>query len=281
MKIEIAHDILARSVFQRSSEEERLRLRVQSFVKQRYEYYKWKGALLTIEDIRYIEPLYELLDLSAKEKAFVEKSEKHLAQKERRQQFRQILYVALPVLATGMFFMGFQFSQAQEYQLQATVVKDSVEILKTEVKLKEQVAEKAQEQVEVLEKKAKEQASFLEENKDKLSDSQKEQMPTHVVELNSRKVKLVQEEGEPEEELTERQKERQKRREERQERLEETKQKLQEENQEATEGVNRFEENLKKGSQDLKNFFKNRKKRNQEQEAQEAQEPTTEEEGDG
>lgn len=267
MKVEIAHDILAKSVYQRASQGERLRLRIQGFIKQRYEYYKWKGALLTVEDLRYIEPFIEDLEISQGQKAFINESEQYLLNKQRRRQIMRILYVTLPIFATGMLFMGFQATEAKEYQVKTTVLRDSVEVLKTEVEFKEKVAEKAQEQVEVLEKKAQEQASFLEENKEKLSEEQKKELPKPTVKLNTRLVDLVKQTVAPKDTVA-RQLKREKREEERAERQEQTKV----EQEAVNKGAERFEQNLQEGAQGLKDFFKNRKKKKQEQEQREKEE---------
>lgn len=256
MRVEIAHDILAKSVYQKSSEEERLRLRVQLFVKQRYDYYEWKGALLTESDIRYIQPFLKILELSAEQKAFIEKSKTYLVKKDRSQKRRQALYVILPIIAVGVVFIGFQASAAQEYQVETETLIDSVEILKQEEQVTKEVAINAEEQVEVLEQKAKEQASFLEKNKNKLSKEEQEKIPDDKVNLKSRVVDLVQR-------ATPNKKENDAQPLERKGRQENQKEEQKEE------GASKLEQNLMEGSKDLKDFFKNRKKRKEESEQEE------------
>lgn len=74
MKIELSHDILAKKVYEKASSEDRMRLKIEQFVHQRYAYFQQRGALLGAEDINYVQPYLSLLIISPEELAFIKKS---------------------------------------------------------------------------------------------------------------------------------------------------------------------------------------------------------------
>lgn len=79
MKIEIAHDTLARKVYERASADDKMRLKVSTFLRTRYAEYLERKILLSVADLNYIEPyekeLQALLETSEPEKwQFVKRS---------------------------------------------------------------------------------------------------------------------------------------------------------------------------------------------------------------
>ena len=50
MKIELAHDILARKVYEKGSSEDKARLRIESFVNDKYNIYVLNRRLLSNDD---------------------------------------------------------------------------------------------------------------------------------------------------------------------------------------------------------------------------------------
>lgn len=76
MKIEIVHDTLARRVYEKSSAEDKMRLKIANFIAQRYQYYldSNKRSLLKREDLNYIEHYVGAISLSDDELLFIKKS---------------------------------------------------------------------------------------------------------------------------------------------------------------------------------------------------------------
>lgn len=79
MRIELSHDILAQSIYEKASSEAKLRLKIKSFVHERYKYSLENKVYLTAKDLDYINPYMDYLKrvLSAEELIFIKKSENH------------------------------------------------------------------------------------------------------------------------------------------------------------------------------------------------------------
>lgn len=74
MKLEISHDALARTIYEKASAEDRTRLKIKTFIITRYEHYKENRSLLKKEDINYISPYLGQIDLNKDQKKFIRKS---------------------------------------------------------------------------------------------------------------------------------------------------------------------------------------------------------------
>lgn len=79
MKIEISHDTLARKVYERASADDKMRLKVSTFLRTRYAEYLERNILLSVADLNYIEPyekdLQTLFETTEPEKwQFVQRS---------------------------------------------------------------------------------------------------------------------------------------------------------------------------------------------------------------
>lgn len=94
MKIEISHDILARAVFDRASSEDKMRLKIEQFIRQRYQFYLQQKALLRKSDLDYIGPFLETVYMTPDEKAFVDNSRASIRRK-----------VILGVITTVVFIL--------------------------------------------------------------------------------------------------------------------------------------------------------------------------------
>jgi hypothetical protein len=79
MKIEISHDALAKRLFERASTEDKMRLKVKTFIQERYKDFTdpSRRTLLRVSDINYIEPYLKSLkaELSADEHLFIRRSQ--------------------------------------------------------------------------------------------------------------------------------------------------------------------------------------------------------------
>ncbi len=74
MKIEISHDTLAKAVFDRASSDDRMRLRVASLIKAKYELNKERNTFLSGDELKFIAPFENRIILSDGEKRFVGRS---------------------------------------------------------------------------------------------------------------------------------------------------------------------------------------------------------------
>jgi DNA repair exonuclease SbcCD ATPase subunit len=79
MKIEISHDALAKRLFERASTEDKMRLKVKTFIQERYKDFTdpSRRTLLRVADLNYIEPYLKSLTtaLSAEEQLFIRRSQ--------------------------------------------------------------------------------------------------------------------------------------------------------------------------------------------------------------
>lgn len=74
MKIEISHDTLAKTVYDKASTEDRMRLMVGNLFKAKYQLFKEKHVYLTSDELKSIAPFERQLDLSTEEKSFLTNS---------------------------------------------------------------------------------------------------------------------------------------------------------------------------------------------------------------
>lgn len=111
MRVELYHDILARKVYDKASPEERMRLRVERFVKDRYLYFQEEGVLLGKEDLNFISPHLDNLILQEAEAKFIRTSQLAIEKSARRKRRNVILIIAgLSILSV---FALWQWQQAR------------------------------------------------------------------------------------------------------------------------------------------------------------------------
>jgi hypothetical protein len=74
MKIELSHDLLAKKIHEKASQEDKMLLRIRKFIQDRFTYFNESKALLSVKDINYITPYLEKLSLEAHERRFIRRS---------------------------------------------------------------------------------------------------------------------------------------------------------------------------------------------------------------
>jgi hypothetical protein len=74
LKIELSHDTLAKTVYERASANDRMRLRVLNLLKVKQQLYEADHALLTADEVKAIVPFEEQLDLTVEERSFLNRS---------------------------------------------------------------------------------------------------------------------------------------------------------------------------------------------------------------
>jgi hypothetical protein len=82
MKVELAHDILAKTVYERASANDRMRLRVLNLLRVKHQLYREHNGLLTADEVKIIAPFEKELTLTKAERNFLNRSKlmsrKHL-----------------------------------------------------------------------------------------------------------------------------------------------------------------------------------------------------------
>ena len=84
MKYELNHDVVAKQIFERASADMKARRKVELLVKNAYEFYVKRKALMTKEQLEEVQPFRQDLNLSAEETDFIDKSAKALTAAQRR-----------------------------------------------------------------------------------------------------------------------------------------------------------------------------------------------------
>ncbi|MGH1336590.1 MAG: hypothetical protein ACRBFS_10715 [Aureispira sp.] len=74
MKIELSHDTLAKTVYERASARDRMRLRVLNLLRVKYQLYEVDHLLLTSDEVKAVAPFEEDLDLTDDERIFLRNS---------------------------------------------------------------------------------------------------------------------------------------------------------------------------------------------------------------
>lgn len=138
-KIEISHDILAREVYSRIDAEDKMRLKVTQFLQDRYEYHLESGVLLDKDDLEYIAPFVDRIDLLEEHEALIQKSKAAESRRVRRRNI-QIIGIGVVLLIATLF----SFAAAQNAQANAALAKVAQEKAEQEKAIAEEALGKAE-----------------------------------------------------------------------------------------------------------------------------------------
>ena len=114
MKYELNHDAVAKQIFEKATVDMKARRKVEQLVKNNYELYLKRQALMTQEQLEEVRPFRKALNLSKEESDFVEKSEKALVAAQRRKFFITLSIIA--TLAIMGAFAAFQWYKSAQQQ---------------------------------------------------------------------------------------------------------------------------------------------------------------------
>ncbi|MEM8888272.1 MAG: hypothetical protein AAGD28_09815 [Bacteroidota bacterium] len=162
MKFEIIHDTIAKQVFEKASTEARTRRKVEKFIRERYEAHQTRGAKLTRDDLDYIQPYLNQVNISKEESDFIEKARKALI--DARNRIRAIVAGVIIFLLGSTTFSFVQWRNAieqKEYADGQTIkakeaqVADSLKAIELGIALEE--AEAAKDTAEVARIKAEQE----------------------------------------------------------------------------------------------------------------------------
>ena len=112
MKYELSHDILAKKVYEKSSQDDKMLRKIESFIKERHEYFLAQGVMLVKEDLEYISPYLAKVNVTPEEKAFVENSRKQVKRNEGRKLITTLAIFVLPVLVALLAWALYQTYEA-------------------------------------------------------------------------------------------------------------------------------------------------------------------------
>ena len=77
MKVELSHDSLAKKIYQLASNEDKTLLKMRAFVESRYAHFQENHIWLTQDDINYISPYLNQIQISTEEAAFIRRSRRN------------------------------------------------------------------------------------------------------------------------------------------------------------------------------------------------------------
>ncbi|WMX13773.1 hypothetical protein [Aureispira sp. CCB-E] len=113
MKIELAHDFIAKKIYEEASIEDKARARATKMVHERYQHYlSSKNFLLTERELVYINPFIERMDLIEEEQYYIRKSKKAI---KKEKLMRRIKDIALVALLSGIVFSSWGYWERQRF----------------------------------------------------------------------------------------------------------------------------------------------------------------------
>lgn len=124
LKIEISHDTLARTVYEKASAEDRMRLRVLNLIKTKHQLFQENQTYLNGDELKSIAQFEQQLDLTTDERSFLNRS-KLLAQK---QMFfiGAIVLVIIAILVAFLMYYRTNNSKIQDINSHLATSKDSL-----------------------------------------------------------------------------------------------------------------------------------------------------------
>lgn len=99
MKIELYHDILAKKVYEKASADEKMRLKIERFIRERYDFYRESNALMTVNDLDYVTPYLDKVLLPPEQLDFIRESRREVAADEKRRRRRNLVIGSVLALA--------------------------------------------------------------------------------------------------------------------------------------------------------------------------------------
>lgn len=172
MKLELAHDIIAQKIAEKVSVEDKQIRKINAFIKARFKVYSLrKTALLEKEDINYIQPFLEKLDLNSEEKKFLNTSIRNIRNK-------KIILIAvgisiISIIAAIGFTAIYLQSQSESYK---SLLQEKERLLNEkgkEIELKSIALKDKLKEEEDLDERLSKIHTILENTKSEISESEK------------------------------------------------------------------------------------------------------------
>jgi hypothetical protein len=113
MKIELAHDFIAKKIYEEASIEDRARARATKLIHERYQHYlSFNSFLLTERELIYVDPFMERMDLMEGELSYIRESKKVIKKAKLLRRFKDVVLVAL---LSGIIFSTWGFWERQRF----------------------------------------------------------------------------------------------------------------------------------------------------------------------
>ncbi|WP_052593839.1 hypothetical protein [Aureispira sp. CCB-QB1] len=96
MKLELSHDSLAKSIYDKFSAEDKMRAQIRQLLRERLIYYKDYQRLLTKDDLNYIDPYIDSIELGKEELNLVRESQQKI--KRRKKQITSVVVGGIVLL---------------------------------------------------------------------------------------------------------------------------------------------------------------------------------------
>lgn len=141
MKLEIVHDLLAKSVFDTASADDKARARAETIIKTRFVYYQTDETLLLGEgELNYIQPYLKELLLTNEEEEFVAHSKKVMDRQRNLLRSRNyiiaimaLVMVLMPFGVVGWYNAYTESQKAKEATQEKVKTQDSLQFAQQEV----------------------------------------------------------------------------------------------------------------------------------------------------
>lgn len=95
MKLELSHDALAKSIYDKFSSEDKMRVQIRKLLTDRLVYYKTRQTLLSKDDLNYIDPYIDSIELEREQLELVRESKKHIKRKKKLLTFIVVAAIGL------------------------------------------------------------------------------------------------------------------------------------------------------------------------------------------
>ncbi len=130
MKLEIAHDFIAKKVYEEASIDDKNRARAMKYLQEKYTTYQTdNNFLLNQSDLAYIKPHLKHVLLEKEKTAYIATSESIIKRQRRNSRLKKYGVV---ILITAFFFLAWIFEEQQAFnqvRSQLSYAQDSIQIL--------------------------------------------------------------------------------------------------------------------------------------------------------
>ena len=145
MKVELSHDILAKRIYDKASSEDKMRLKIHQLLDDRLIYYKESKAVLSKDDLTYIAPYLDSIELTPDEAQLIQASRQLIKRKKRR-----VYAAVISTIVLLLIFNGITRSANSNNSYYLTQEQQQIALLEEEEEKKRQAEQRADSLYQVL-----------------------------------------------------------------------------------------------------------------------------------
>ncbi len=138
MKIELAHDSLAKKIYNMAANDDKMLIKISIFIHRRYEHYQENKILLNTNDIQYITPFLDKISIPKDTLLFVQKSQRKASQKSL---FMSVLAIVSTILI--VLFLGYSVNRALDLHSSKALLQEKLALLEASQKARKEAEQKA------------------------------------------------------------------------------------------------------------------------------------------